>query len=117
MDKINNWLAVAAVSTALSLTACGELQQTAVDAGIPESVVQTSDTILNSGCGLRRLHNAVSFGAGDAVDLICGLAGKPTSISIQNDPELDKACFATRDGSASVEWQQVCGQRDLGKFL
>ena len=100
----------------LMLAGCAVTQQVAENAGVPDTVIDGGEVIVSAGCELRRLHNAASFNAGDAVDLICGLSGKPTSISIENDPEVDRACFATRNVDASVEWNEVCGQRDLGKF-
>ena len=104
----------ALMATVLFLSGCQTAQQISEGETSPDAITDAVIKDVNAGCDLRKAAQAPSFDVSQAIDTICNIVDVVSAPTF-DDPQIDVACFRTREYDATLEWKQVCGQRDVGK--
>ena len=102
------------MATVLVLSGCQTAQQISQGETSPDVITDAVIKDVNTSCGLRKSAQVPSFDISQAIDTICNIANTVSAPTF-DDPQIDVACFRTREYDATLEWKQVCGQRDVGK--
>lgn len=109
-------LALAAV---FALAGCEAIKETALDAGVPDPVVQGGAVIGQAACDANDQSRAAAFNLSDAFAILCGAANpQPHGFLAESDERVTETCFRA-DVVASLgeteTYRKACAARTAGK--